>query len=156
MSVRRLSAVGMAAALSLCFAVAEQALDTGPIPNWTAPPYWTPPLARDVAAWKEQGLLPEGAEVVEGLPTSALPFFAIQPCRIVDTRPGSGFSGAYGPPAMAANASRDFDLNSAAHCPGIPAGEVHRAGRRSRLSPPARSSARRAAGRWRARGRARR
>lgn len=92
--------------------IAEEAINT-----WTAPPFWTPP-ERVVA---EDRFATMDAEGVEGLPTSPLPFHAITPCRIVDTRPLEGFTGAYGPPALVANAMRDFDLNSAPHCAGIPA-----------------------------------
>lgn len=46
---------------------------------------------------------------------------AIQPCRVVDTRGGGPFTGQYGPPIMLANATRNFDINSAPHCTGIPA-----------------------------------
>lgn len=56
-----------------------------------------------------------------GIPSPPLPFVAIQPCRLVDTRPSQGFPAAWGAPALIANATRDFDLNSAPHCPGIPA-----------------------------------
>jgi hypothetical protein len=48
-------------------------------------------------------------------------FVAMQPCRVVDTRGGGPFTGQYGPPIMLANATRNFDINSAPHCTGIPA-----------------------------------
>lgn len=88
------------------------------IRNWTAPPTWTSPRA--AALEKIQRSRPLGTMGVQDLPTGPLPFFGIVPCRLVDTR-GNGFTGAYGPPAMAANASRDFDIDSASHCP-IPVG----------------------------------
>ena len=53
---------------------------------------------------------------------SPMPFIPITPCRVVDTRGGGVFTGAYGPPALVANQQRNFDLNSAPHCPGIPFG----------------------------------
>jgi sulfatase-modifying factor enzyme 1 len=43
------------------------------------------------------------------LPTSALPFIGITPCRLVDTR-GNGFSGPFGPPSLPAGVPRDFPL----------------------------------------------
>jgi len=50
-------------------------------------------------------------------------FVAVTPCRIVDTRGGGVFTGTYGPPALVGNAApRPFDINSAPHCTGIPAG----------------------------------
>lgn len=115
----RLAALVIGAFLFRSFAVAQPSPEpSDPVPNWAAPPYWTPPRAIELEKLKESGVL--SPETVETVPTGPLPFFGIQPCRIVDTRPSSGFTGAYGPPAMAANASRDFDLNSAPHCPGIP------------------------------------
>jgi hypothetical protein len=74
------------------------------IPNWPAPPVWSPP--------EETGEVHKQA-----VPTSPLPFIGITPCRIADTR-GNGFAGAYGPPALAGGAPRNFPL--AGQC-GIPA-----------------------------------
>jgi hypothetical protein len=48
--------------------------------------------------------------------TNPMPFIAVTPCRIADTR-GNGFTGAYGPPSLAAGVSRDFTL--ATQC-GVP------------------------------------
>jgi hypothetical protein len=51
---------------------------------------------------------------------SALQFYTVLPCRILDTRTGSGFPASYGPPSMAGNGTqRSFVL--AGQC-GIPAG----------------------------------
>jgi len=79
------------------------------IANWEAPPFWQPPA-------------PERSAGLVGLLTasSPLPFIAITPCRVVDTR-GNGFTGDYGPPALVGNgAPRTFDI-SAGPCSGIPA-----------------------------------
>ena len=74
------------------------------IRNWPAPLLWTPPAAR----------VPEGARTEAAATASApLPFIAITPCRVADTR-GNGFTGAYGPPALVANATRSFTIT--AHC----------------------------------------
>jgi hypothetical protein len=80
----------------------------GEIPNWAAPATWSAPRP-------SEGLTTMGAV------TSPLPFIGITPCRLVDTRPSQGFTGAYGPPILVANATRDFDLNSAPQCPSVPA-----------------------------------
>ena len=79
-----------------------------PLVNWTVPPYRS--------AGTSGGLRPM-ADISPGVG-----FVAMQPCRIVDTRGGGVFTGTYGPPALVANATRPFDINSAAHCTGIPAG----------------------------------
>jgi hypothetical protein len=86
------------------------------IRNWSAPPYWSVPVRARVPE-ESDGLRTEAAEV---LPTAPVPFVAIVPCRIVDTR-GNGFTGAYGPPALAGGATaRAFNV-PAGPCPGIPA-----------------------------------
>ncbi len=41
---------------------------------------------------------------------SPLAFYTLTPCRIADTRTGSGFSGAFGAPALAANTTRNFPI----------------------------------------------
>ena len=89
------------------------------ISNWPAPAFWEPssPEAFEIsqprAGVGPAGLLGEAA-------ASPLPFVAMTPCRVVDTR-GNGFTGAYGPPALAGNApARTFNI-PAGPCSGIPA-----------------------------------
>ena len=77
-----------------------------PLTNWTVPPYTG-----------SSGRITTMSDI-----SGPRPFIPIQPCRVVDTRGGGVFTGTYGPPALAANATRSFDINSAAHCPGIPDG----------------------------------
>lgn len=120
MVVRRLAVVASAIVLTVASAIAQQPAGAGLAgrpSNWTAPPYWTPltpakdvglePMPQEEA---EAGLRPFGS-----LPTP-LPFTAIPPCRIVDTRSASG---PFGGPALVANATRTFNLPSGP-CPGIP------------------------------------
>jgi hypothetical protein len=53
----------------------------------------------------------------------AIGFVAVQPCRIVYTLGGAPWGATqWGMPALVQNATRNIDLNSAPHCPGIPAG----------------------------------
>lgn len=47
-----------------------------------------------------------------------LHFYPVAPCRVADTRTGAGFSGTFGPPAMAAGTTRTFNISAGA-C-GIP------------------------------------
>jgi hypothetical protein len=77
-----------------------------PLTNWTVPPYHASSAS-------------EGLTTMTDL-TPGVPFVGITPCRLVDTR-GNGFTGAYGPPNLAAGAPRTFDLNDDPFCPGIPA-----------------------------------
>ena len=51
--------------------------------------------------------------------TSGLHFYPLTPCRIADTRSDAGFTGQFGPPTMAAGATRTFTL-PASTC-GVPA-----------------------------------
>lgn len=99
--------IALLALLSAAEATIAQNRDI-PISNWTVPPYR--------AAGASSGLQTM-ADV-----TSGVGFVGVQPCRIVDTRGGGVFTGAYGPPALAGDTPRDFDLNSAPHCTGIPNG----------------------------------
>src|SRR5262249_14961792 len=73
------------------------------IPNWPAPATWTPPVS--------------GVHTMSDV-TGEIPFTGITPCRVADTR-GNGFNGAYGPPSLAANATRSFTITG--QC-GIPLG----------------------------------
>jgi len=59
-----------------------------------------------------------GVRETLALPSAALPFVAIAPCRVVDTRGGAPFAGG----AYAAAESRDYQFSAAASpCNGIPA-----------------------------------
>ena len=85
----------------------RQVSEAQQIVNWPAPLLWAPAGARS----------PEGVRTEAATTASApLPFIAITPCRVADTR-GNGFTGAYGPPALVADATRTFTIT--AHC-GIP------------------------------------
>jgi Chaperone of endosialidase len=75
------------------------------IENWAAPPFWSPPARMEKSA-EDSSLQPEA---VEGVPSAPLPFVAIAPCRIADTR-GNGFTGQAGPPALSANVTRTFQI----------------------------------------------
>ncbi len=67
------------------------------IPNWPAPP-WFGPAATSARP-----------RSLATLPVAPLPFIAINPCRIADTR-GNGFTGQYGPPSLSGGPSRNFTL----------------------------------------------
>jgi Chaperone of endosialidase len=121
MVVRRLAVVAAGVVFSAGLAIAREPLRANPSErpsNWTAPPYWTPSeTARDGSFEtlpQESGEV--GLEPLGALPSSPLPFTAITPCRIVDTR---GANGSFGGPALVANATRTFNLPSGP-CAGIP------------------------------------
>lgn len=48
-------------------------------------------------------------------------FIGVQPCRLVDTRTGSGFPAGFGPPSLSPGVQRSFDLDNGP-CPGLPSG----------------------------------
>jgi hypothetical protein len=77
-------------------------LASEPIPNWQSPATWTPTRSTGVHTMTDV--------------TSPAVFVGVTPCRVADTR-GNGFTGAYGPPALAANANRNFIIGGVC---GIP------------------------------------
>jgi hypothetical protein len=78
------------------------------IKNWGAPSIWTPPAAQSAG----------GRAALANYPPVALTPLA--PCRLIDTRAGSGFPAGYGPPSMTGGgAQRTFTITG--QC-GIPAG----------------------------------
>jgi hypothetical protein len=81
-----------------------------PITNWSAPPFWSPPVK-----WEKGATARPFA--AEGVGTVSLPFVAVPPCRIADTR-GNGFAGQAGPPALLANVARTFHVTGLV--PGVP------------------------------------
>ena len=75
--------------------------------HWTVAPYWhLSESERDAA-----GLTPHAQD-----PPGSLAFVGMTPCRVVDTRSGQGFPGAFGPPSLVAGASRTFPIQSSASC----------------------------------------
>ena len=98
MSIRKASFLGLISIFLAALAAASDA-----IPNWPAPAVWTPPAARGLTTLSV---------------SNPLPFIALTPCRVADTR-GNGFTGQYGPPALVANATRSFTITGVC---GIPAG----------------------------------
>ena len=114
-----------------CLVMAVAVLSTGvafaqdselPLKNWTAPPYWTPPRAAGQAAPDDQ--MQASAEGMtastQSLPSAPVPFVAIAPCRIVDTRASQGFAAPFGAPSLAASTPRSFPIPSSTACTGIP------------------------------------
>jgi hypothetical protein len=122
MSVR-LSGCFRAALLPVLLLAAASALadDAIELRNWTAPPYWAP-HATDIAEGpaavrKDDGRA--GRETL-ALPSAALPFIAIPPCRIADTRDGS-FPANFGPPSLVGGATGRTFVIPSGPCPGLPA-----------------------------------
>ena len=87
--------------------------------NWTAPPFWAPVPAE--TAESSAGKLEErraGREAL-ALPSAALPFIAIPPCRVADTRDAT-FPPGFGIPMLnGGGAARPFVIPSGP-CPELP------------------------------------
>ena len=90
-------AVVLFALPALAHAQPEQSFNP-PLANWTAPPYWTPTAGLQVRPHPTvSGATGHGVgteSTGETTLTGSLPFYAVTPCRLVDTR--SDGSGAYG------------------------------------------------------------
>jgi hypothetical protein len=93
---------------------------TDEIQNWTAPPYWMPQqsAAQGSSAISGREALVTGRQALATGSSTPMPFVAVTPCRVADTRAGSGFTGDYGQPALQAQAIRSFVISG--QC-GIPA-----------------------------------
>ncbi len=80
--------------------------------HWAAPLYWQP--TRIPAPGQAVVATPADATALS--PTAPLVFVAILPCRIVDTRTGNGFTGAFGPPSLVGGVSRTLPILSSTTC----------------------------------------
>jgi hypothetical protein len=84
------------------FFLGSLALGGETIANWHAPATWTPPRAHGVTTLSE---------------SPPLPFIAVTPCRVADTR-GNGFTGQAGTPNLTTTGSRNFQIGGVV--PGVP------------------------------------
>ena len=75
--------------------------------NWPSPLLWKSQAVRSAADLDPGEASPRPLH--EATAVTSLPLIAITPCRVIDTR-GNGFTGQYGPPALAAGSPRSFTL----------------------------------------------
>ncbi|MFI5167831.1 MAG: hypothetical protein ACHQQS_14535 [Thermoanaerobaculales bacterium] len=125
------------AVITLClsaFALAQPA--SPPLVNWAAPPYWAPPAGHHVAHAQTSPALasfPDRGVSVASTPetplTGTLPFVAVTPCRLVDTRHGpkdvqqpGGSTPGFPRVQFASGEIRSYDLTSSTDCTSLPAG----------------------------------
>jgi hypothetical protein len=92
--------------------------DVAPLKNWPAPLYWQPTAEEQSLAAKNEISGNNAAEVtpLAQTPVNSLVFVGMTPCRLVDTRSAAGFTGAFGPPSLVANATRSFPLQASTTC----------------------------------------
>ncbi len=103
--MRRL-ATAIALAFTLAQAYAQRPLNP-PLKNWPAPLYWAPTPAEAEPQRIEQRIVQRDASPVAqaaGIftPPGPMTFIAMTPCRVMDTRAGQDFTGAFGPPSLPA------------------------------------------------------
>ncbi len=91
--------------------VAAGALLAAAIPNWPAPPTWTPTAGVSKAK--------SGVKTALATLYQPVPLVPLTPCRLADTRAGSGFPAGYGPPSISGGTQRTFTITG--QC-GIPSG----------------------------------
>jgi hypothetical protein len=110
------------AAVIVCLAGFGFAQDEDlPLTNWSAPLFWNPAVHPRAEAELSGGMLAhaQGMQAEsESLPSSPLPFVAIAPCRIVDTR--TAVSDGFHQPNFIDDESRTFPFPTSSDCPGLP------------------------------------
>jgi hypothetical protein len=115
-------AVVLALAFTLAPAYAQQPLNP-PLKNWASPLFWAPTPAEAEQQRIEQRIthpeassspLAQAASIFT--PPGPMTFIALTPCRVMDTRTGQGFTGAFGPPSLAAYASRSIPMPTSTTC----------------------------------------
>jgi hypothetical protein len=82
-----------------------------PLRHWAAPLYWAPQpgeIENQRAAPKDVWPLPRAASIFTA--PGPMTFIALTPCRVMDTRVGSGFTGAFGPPSLPAQTPRQVPI----------------------------------------------
>src|SRR5580693_9471680 len=96
-----------------------------PLKNWAAPLYWAPTPAEAEQQRTEQRIAhPDASSLAQAAsiftPPGPMTFIAVTPCRVMGTRTGQGFTGAFGPPSLAANTARVVPMPTSTTC-SIPA-----------------------------------
>jgi len=84
--------------------------DIAKLKYWSAPLYWQPSIEERARAAKAE------AVPLAETPVNSLVFVGMTPCRLVDTRAGSGFPTGFGPPSLAAGVIRSFQIQASTTC----------------------------------------
>ncbi len=124
MDMTRTTAVALLSFTVLAGSVVAQPVEPPdpPLVNWTAPPYWSVPAgeqARERLA-TAQATDVQGATTESASPTTILPFTAVTPCRLYDSRANAPFTG---DSTFSSNGkTEDFDFYDASTTPYGPNG----------------------------------
>jgi hypothetical protein len=87
--------------------------DPLPLKHWAAPLSWQP---TQIPAPGQAVVATPADATASSLSDTPLVFVAMLPCRVVDTRTGDGFTGAFGPPSLVGGVSRTFPILSSTTC----------------------------------------
>jgi endosialidase-like protein len=94
--------------------MAQLQRDSVPLKPWPAPLFWQPTEAENRAASEQPYMAAD--QINATTPPNSLVFVGMTPCRVADTRTGSGFTGAFGPPSLVGGGSRTFPIQSSMTC----------------------------------------
>jgi hypothetical protein len=117
-TIRHSHIVALALAFTLAPVNAQQPQPLNPpLKNWAAPLYWAPTPAEFEQQRIEQHIAhPDASPSAQsaGIFSSPGPmtFIAMTPCRVMDTRSSQPFTGAFGPPSLAAFTTRQVPMPS--------------------------------------------
>jgi hypothetical protein len=75
-----------------------------PLQQWMAPPFWKPDAPASHTDRRGGG---RETNSPSSLPTDPMPYVAMTPCRLVDTRATSGFAASWGAPSLPAGVDPD-------------------------------------------------
>ena len=121
MATRSIRVVVTIAALSVLIhtpLIAQVQRDIIPLKPWASPLYWQPTRVESQGLAKADtkpdvlNVLSSDATALAATPAGSLVFVAMTPCRVVDTRPMMGFTGAFGPPGLIGGGTRTFPVQS--------------------------------------------
>ena len=123
--VRMTETMSRGAVLALAFTLAPvyaQQLNP-PLKNWAAPLYWVPtPREAEQQRIEQRIAHPEASSSAIAqaasifTPPGPMTFIAMTPCRVMDTRVGQGFTGAFGPPSLTPYIGRQVPMPTSTTC----------------------------------------
>lgn len=102
---------------TLMMSQAARVHDAVPLKQWSAPLHWQPSPVRQSASGTEfQTPAAEQGVPQAGVTSGPLAFVGMTPCRIMDTRAGSGQTGLFGPPTLSGGSTRTLPIPTHPTC----------------------------------------